>query len=62
MPKSKKERPSSTPGRLKGSNCQRSQLKNLYCLDTKLWRKNPDLWSKCCAEVDGQKGNRITNN
>jgi len=58
MPKSKKLRPSSTAGRTKGSNCQRSQGKNLYCKDTILYRKNPDLYAKCCIEIDNQKGNR----
>ena len=58
MPKSRKLRPSSTPGRTKNSNCQRSQLKNLYCKDHRLYRTNPDLWAKCCAEVDLQKGNK----
>ena len=60
MPKSKKLRPSSTAGRSKGSNCQRSQMKNLYCKDHRLYRKNPDLFAKCCAEIDQQKGNRIS--
>lgn len=60
MPKSKKIRPSSTAGRSKGSNCQRSQMKNLYAFDTKLYRKNPDLFAKCCKIVDDFKGNRAT--
>lgn len=58
MPKSRKERSSSTPGRTKGSNCQKSDLKNLHANDTKLYKTNPKLWFKCCDAVDSEKGNR----
>jgi len=49
MPKSRKERPSSTPGRSKGENCQKSQLKNLYAKSTRLHRTNPKLWLQACV-------------
>ena len=58
MPKSRKERPSSTAGKTKGSNCQKSELKNLHAKDTKLYRTNPKLWKKACDAVDKEKGNR----
>jgi hypothetical protein len=58
MPKAgKNSKGSSTPGRSKGTNCQRSQLKNMYCLDSRLYRTNPALYEKCCVEVGQQKGN-----
>ena len=58
MPKSRKIRPSSTPGKSKGQNCQRSQLKNLYALDTRLYRTNPKLYEKACLEISQMKGNK----
>lgn len=60
MPKSRKLRPSSTPGKSKGQNCQRSVLKNLYCKDTRLHRTNPKLFLAACEEVSKMKGNHPT--
>lgn len=51
MPKSRKLRPSSTPGRLKGANCQKSEKKNLFVHDTKLHKTNPKLWLSVLQEV-----------
>lgn len=48
---------SSTPGRMKGSNCQRSQLKTLYAKDSRLYRNNPLLYEKTCIEIGKMKGN-----
>lgn len=58
MPKSRRERPSSTSGRLKGQNCHKTELKNLHSKHTKLHRQNPKMWNKCCDAVDKEKGNR----
>lgn len=61
MPKAKKrvgKSSSSTAGKAKGSSCQRSQIKNLHANDTRMYRKNPDLWEKICKVIDNQKGNR----
>lgn len=63
MPKSRKLRPSSTPGKSKGENCQRSQLKNLYSKDSRLHRTNPKLWRAAVMEVQNVqklKGNGHT--
>jgi len=48
---------SSTAGRSKGQNCQRSELKTLYAKDPRLHRTNPKLYEACCVEVGKQKGN-----
>lgn len=58
MPKSRKLRPSSTPGRTKGDNCQRSQIKNQYSKDTKFYKKDPANYAAACAIIDEMKGNR----
>lgn len=60
MPKSRKLRPSSTPGRMKGTNCQKSENKNLFVHDTKLHKTNPKLWLSILKEVQSvqnAKGN-----
>lgn len=57
MPKSRKLRPSSTPGRQKNSNCQKSIAKNFVVLDTKGYKKNPNLWLQGCLEISSMKGN-----
>jgi hypothetical protein len=58
--KQKQLRGSSTPGKSKGQNCQRSQLKNLFAYDTKLHKTNPKLHLRACEEVSKQKGNYPT--
>lgn len=58
MPKSDKSRPSSTPGRTKGSNCHRSQLKNQHALDTRFYRKDIANYVKACELINAQKGNQ----
>lgn len=58
MPKSRKQRPSSTNGRTKGENCQRSQIKNLYAKDPRFYKKDPENYATACALVDSMKGNR----
>jgi len=58
--KNKNTKASSTPGKSKGSNCQKSQLKTMYCKDTKLHKKNPTLWLRACEEVSKEKGNLPT--
>jgi hypothetical protein len=50
---------SSTPGRQKGSNCQKSQLKNLHSKDSRLYRTNPFLYAKAAQAVNKEKGNMI---
>jgi hypothetical protein len=50
--KSRTQHSSSTPGKAKGANCHRSQLKNQYCKDTRLYRTNPTLYEKACKEID----------
>lgn len=60
MPKSRKQRPSSTPERSKGSNCQKSVLKTWYAKDTRAYKKNRADWLLACIEVSNQKGNLPT--
>ena len=62
MPKSKKNngRGSSTAGKAKGANCQKSVLKTWYSKDTKAYRKNPTDWLSACIEVSNMKGNLPT--
>lgn len=57
MPKSRKTRPSSTAGKMKGSNCQKSVAKNFVVNDTKGFKKEPNLWLQGCMEISTQKGN-----
>ena len=57
MPKSRKERPSSTPGRQKNENCQKSQLKNQYSKDTRWHKKDILNYIKACEHINSQKGN-----
>ena len=56
--KNRQQHSSSTAGKMKDQNCQRSQMKNLYCKDSRLYRTNPTLYAKAVAEVDSMKGNR----
>jgi len=51
MPKSRKLRPSSTPGRTKGSNCHKTVAKNFVTLDTKGYKKDWALWLQGCKEI-----------
>jgi hypothetical protein len=60
MPKSRKERPSSTAGKAKGDNCHRSQMKNLWAKDSKFYRKNPREFLKAAILISGMKGNHPT--
>ena len=62
MPRSKKNsgRGSSTPGKQKGQNCQRSVLKTLFAKDPKAYKKNPNEWLSACLEVSKMKGNNPT--
>jgi hypothetical protein len=60
MPKSRKLRPSSTPGKSKNSNCQKSVAKNYVVLDTKGYRKDIALWIQGCKEISAMKGNLPT--
>ena len=62
MPKAKKKgkESSSTPGRQKGPNCQKSVLKTWYCKDTKAHKKNRTDWLNACKEVSNMKGNLPT--
>jgi len=60
MPKKNKlGRGSSTPGKLKGSNCQKSQLKNLHAKDSRLYPTNPFLYTKAAQPINKEKGNLI---
>jgi hypothetical protein len=58
MPKSRKERPSSTPGRQKNDNCQKSQTKNKYCNDTRWYKKDVENYRKACLLINSMKGNQ----
>lgn len=57
MPKSRKTRPSSTPGKVKGENCHRSQTKNQYSKDPRWYRKDIANYMVACELVNSQKGN-----
>lgn len=57
MPRSRKERPSSTAGRSKGSNCQRSILKTQYAKDCRFYKNDPKNYAKICDIVNQEKGN-----
>lgn len=57
MPKSRKLRPSSTSGRQKNANCQKSVAKNFVVNDTKGYKKDPALWLQGCKEISAMKGN-----
>lgn len=57
MPKSRKNRPSSTPGKSKNSNCQKSQLKNQYVHDNRWYKKDIANYVKACKHINDQKGN-----
>lgn len=60
MPRSKKGKGgSSTPGKSKGSNCQKKELKTMHAKDTRLYRTNPFLYAKASAEVNKEKGNLV---
>lgn len=57
MPKSRKERPSSTPGKTKGGNCQKSENKTRYTRDTRWYRTDPKNYAKVCELINSEKGN-----
>ena len=60
MPKANKKRGkgSSTSGKIKGKNCQRSQLKNLYSKDARIYKRDPATYEKACMEIASMKGNQ----
>jgi len=58
MPKSKKDRPSSTAGRTKGGNCQKSIIKTQYCRDSKFFKTDPLNYLKACKIINNEKGNQ----
>lgn len=58
MPKSRKLRPSSTPGKTKGENCQRSVTKNQYAKDSKWYKKDVANYMVACELINSQKGNQ----
>jgi hypothetical protein len=60
MPKSRKTRPSATPGRSKGANCQKSIAKNYYCASRSYKGKERKLYLEGCAQVSKMKGNLPT--
>lgn len=43
---------SSTAGKMKGANCQKSIIKTQYCKDTRFYKKDPINYAKTCAVVD----------
>jgi hypothetical protein len=57
MPRAKKDRGSSTPGKSKGFNCQRSQMKTQYAKDAKWYKKDVDNYMNACLIINAQKGN-----
>jgi len=57
MPRASKTRGSSTPGRQKNSNCQKSQLKNQYCKDARWYKKDPVNYAKAAEHINSYKGN-----
>lgn len=61
MPKAKKRssRSSSTPGKSKGSNCHRTQMKTRMSLDSRWYKTDPVGYAKACKILDGMKGNSI---
>lgn len=46
-----KRRSSSTAGKVKSPNCQKSVAKNFVTLDTKGYKKNWSLWIQGCMEI-----------
>lgn len=52
MPKSRKLRPSSTPGISKGMNCKKTQLKMRLAKDTRFHKTDPLNYANACAETD----------
>lgn len=48
----KKGHASSTPGKLKGANCQKTPLKRMYANDSRLHKTNPKLFLAACDEVN----------
>lgn len=46
-----KRKSSSTAGKIKGPNCQKSVAKNFVTLDTKGYKKNWSLWMQGCMEI-----------
>lgn len=59
MAKKEKSKGSSTAGKVKGSNCQKSQLKNMHAKDTRLYKTNPFLYAKTAQAVNKEKGNLL---
>lgn len=52
MPKSKKLRPSSTPGKAKGDNCKKSVLKTRMAKDSKFYKTDPSNYMKAIQEIN----------
>ena len=55
-----RKRSSSTAGKMKGSNCQKSVAKTFVARDTKGAKKNWALWMQGCIEISKEKGNLPT--
>jgi hypothetical protein len=54
------KRSSSTAGKMKGSNCQKSVAKTYVAKDTKGMKKDWALWVQGCIEISKEKGNLPT--
>lgn len=63
MPKSKKERPSSTKGIAKGWNCKKTILKTRMAKDQRFYKKSmagstkASIYEQACLEIGTLKGN-----
>ena len=59
MPKQRNRASSSTPGKAKGINCQKSVAKNFYSKDTKAHKKSSVLYLQACREVSQINGIKV---
>ena len=58
MPKSKRERPSSTKGITKGWNCKKTILKTRMAKDSRFYKTGAfDEYDQACREIGQLKGN-----
>lgn len=55
-----KKRSSSTAGKMKGSNCQKSVAKTFVAKDTKGMKTDWALWMEGCRQISKEKGNLPT--
>ena len=55
--KSKKTGGSSTPGKSKGSNCQKSIIKTQAAKDNRFYKTDPVNYAKACHLINQEKGN-----